>query len=41
MASVAAVSCVGATSGLMAAVLARVWLGERTTLASTWPRWWP
>lgn len=33
MASVAAVSCVGATSGLMAAVLARLWLGERTTPA--------
>lgn len=30
MASVAAVSCVGATSGLFAALLARVWLGERT-----------
>ncbi len=33
MASVAAVSCLGATSGLFAAVLARVWLGERTRLA--------
>ncbi len=30
MASVAAVSCVGATSGLFAALMARVWLGERT-----------
>lgn len=30
LASVAAVSCLGATSGLFAAVLARVWLGERT-----------
>ena len=32
LASVAAVSCLGATSGLFAAVLARVWLGERTRL---------
>ena len=32
MASVAAVSCLGATSGLFAAVLARVWLGERTRM---------
>ena len=32
MASVAAVSCLGATSGLFAAVLARIWLGERTRL---------
>jgi len=30
LASVAAVSCLGATSGLFAAFLARVWLGERT-----------
>lgn len=30
LASVAAVSCVCATSGLFAALLARVWLGERT-----------
>ena len=29
LASVAAVSCVSATSGLFAALLARVWLGER------------
>lgn len=32
LASVAAVSCLGATSGLFAAVLARVWLGERTRM---------
>ena len=32
LASVAAVSCLGATSGLFAAVLARVWLGERTRI---------
>ncbi len=32
LASVAAVSCLGATSGLFAAVLARIWLGERTRL---------
>ncbi|MCY7306636.1 MAG: DMT family transporter [Rhodoferax sp.] len=32
MASVAAVSCLGATSGLFAAVLARIWLGERTRM---------
>lgn len=31
MASVAAVSCIGATSGLFAALLARVWLGERAS----------
>ena len=30
LASIAAVSCLGATSGLFAALLARVWLGERT-----------
>ena len=30
MASIAAVSCVGATSGLFTALLARLWLGERT-----------
>ena len=30
MASVAAVSCLGATSGLFAALMARLWLGERT-----------
>jgi len=29
--SVAAVSCIGATSGIFAAVLARIWLGERTS----------
>lgn len=33
LASVAAVSCVGATSGLFAALMARVWLGERTPAA--------
>jgi len=32
LASVAAVSCLGATAGLFAAVLARIWLGERTRL---------
>ena len=30
LSSVAAVSCLGATSGLFAGVLARVWLGEKT-----------
>lgn len=32
MASVAAVSCVAATSPLFAALLARIWLGERTSI---------
>lgn len=32
LASVAAVSCVGATSPLFAALLARIWLGERTPM---------
>jgi len=30
MSSVAAASCIGATSGIFAALMARVWLGERT-----------
>lgn len=30
LASVAAASCIGATSGIFAALMARVWLGERT-----------
>ena len=30
LSSVAAASCIGATSGIFAALLARVWLGERT-----------
>ncbi len=32
LSSVAAASCIGATSGIFAAILARFWLGERTPL---------
>ncbi len=32
LSSVAAASCIGATSGIFAAVMARYWLGERTPL---------
>ncbi len=32
LSSVAAASCIGATSGIFAALMARVWLGERTPL---------
>lgn len=32
LASVAAASCIGATSGIFAALIARVWLGERTPM---------